>query len=131
MADPTQQSATTIGGFVYAASYLFESSVTFRYGGAVSSYLYKGSLANEMVQLDSNYTYNTVSQDPMGQMLDTMREITFRAAVTAGKDKSAHSVTNAPQHVTYRGSQMQSIYVTEFRCMVAAAILSLYSIFAL
>lgn len=47
--------------------------MTFRYSGAVSSYLYKGSLANEMVQLDSNYTCNAVSQDPMDQMLDTMR----------------------------------------------------------
>jgi hypothetical protein len=46
MADPIQQSATAIGGFVYTALYLFESSVTFRYGGAVSNYLYKESLAD-------------------------------------------------------------------------------------
>jgi hypothetical protein len=46
-------------------------------------------------------------------MLDTMRNITFRVAVTAGKDKSAYRVTNAPQRVAHRGSQMQSIYVTD------------------
>ncbi|CAN9391070.1 unnamed protein product, partial [Alternaria alternata] len=69
-------------------------------------------------------------QDPMDWMLDALREITFRTAVHAGKDTSTHNVTNAVQSVEHRGYQLQSIYITNPKYMVAAAILSFLRIIA-
>ncbi|KAI8935042.1 hypothetical protein NX059_008706 [Plenodomus lindquistii] len=123
MEDPLRQSPSTIGGFAYAASYLFGSSVTFAFGGARVSSQRDGAARGKR-HLEHRQPRS------MDRMLDIMREIAFRAAVAVGKDKSVHNVTNAPQRVEYQGSQIRSIYVTEFRYMVAAAILSLCSVFA-
>ncbi|RYN58159.1 hypothetical protein AA0114_g2009 [Alternaria tenuissima] len=109
-----QGTGSTVGGFQYAASYLFGSR----------------SLANQVVKIDNMGTGQATVQDPMDQMLDALREITFRTAVHAGKDTSTHNVTNAVQSVEYRGYQLQSIYITDPKYMVAAAILSVLSIIA-
>jgi hypothetical protein len=45
--------------------------------------------------MDNIGTGQATIQDPMDQMLDALREITFRTAVHAGKDTSTHNVTNA------------------------------------
>ncbi|RYN53703.1 hypothetical protein AA0118_g9539 [Alternaria tenuissima] len=86
---------STVGGFQYAASYLFGSSVTYRWGGTRFSAVFAGSLANQVVKMDNIGTGQATIQDPMDQMLDALREITFRTAVHAGKDTSTHNVTNA------------------------------------
>jgi len=92
--------------------------------------VFTGSLANQVVKIDNMGTGQATVQDPMDQMLDALREITFRTAVHAGKDTSTHNVTNAVQSVEYRGYQLQSIYITDPKYMVAAAILSVLSIIA-
>ena len=75
--------------------------------------MFAGSLANQVVKMDNIGTGQATIQDPMDQMLDAVREITFRTAVHAGKDTSTHNVTNAVQSVGYRGYQLQSIYITD------------------
>ncbi|CAN9439830.1 unnamed protein product [Alternaria alternata] len=125
-----QGTGSTVGGFQYAASYLFGSSVNYRWGGTRFSAVFTGSLANQVVKIDNMGTGQATVQDPMDQMLDALREITFRTAVHAGKDTSTHNVTNAVQSVEYRGYQLQSIYITDPKYMVAAAILSVLSIIA-
>jgi hypothetical protein len=76
-------------------------------------------------------------QDPMDRMIDTMREIAFRTAVRAGKDapvitssydSSVVINTEAEQEVKYNGYVRRSIYPTDFRYLVVAAIISLSSI---
>lgn len=92
--------------------------------------MFTGSLANQLVRIDNIGTGEATIQDPMDQMLDAVREITFRTAVHAGKDTSTHNVTNVVQSVEYRRYQLQSIYITDPKYMVAAAILSVLSIIA-
>ncbi|CAI9627555.1 unnamed protein product [Alternaria burnsii] len=129
--DPYRQgTGSTVGGFQYAASYLFGSSVNYKWGGTRFSAVFTGSLANQAVKIDNIGTGKATVQDPMDQMLDALREITFRTAVEAGKDTSTHNVTNAVQSVEYRGYQLRSIYITDPKYMIAAAILSVLSIIA-
>ena len=118
---------TKIGGFQYAMSYLFASSVVFNFGGAVSSNVFEGSLANEMVRFVNR---EIICQDPMDRMLDALREITFRTAVIAGKNADTHNITNAVQQVEYQGYELQSIYITDWKFMAIAALLSCSSIIA-
>jgi hypothetical protein len=119
---------STIGGFEYAASYMFTSTATFLFKGARSSTALNGSLANEMIHDYSTGGYDTFD-DPMDNMLDKFREIAFRTSVRAGKDRA--NVTDAQQSVTYNGLATHSIYVTDFRYMVAAAIISVASVLAI
>ncbi|KAH7070204.1 hypothetical protein FB567DRAFT_564734 [Paraphoma chrysanthemicola] len=118
---------SNIGGFEYAASYLFTSNATFHFAGAVSSATLTGSLANEVVSGDD--AWNLTFSDPMNGMLDTMREIAFRTAVRAGKDYA--NVTNSTQDVQYTGRSTHSIYNTDFRYMAAAVVVSILSVIAI
>ncbi|KAH8632793.1 hypothetical protein IG631_11427 [Alternaria alternata] len=128
MQDPfTAGNNTKIGGFQYAMSYLFASSVVFNFGGAVSSNVFEGSLANEMVRIVNS---EITCQDPMDRMLDALREITFRTAVIAGKNADTRNITNADQQMEYQGYELQSIYITDWKFMAIAALLSFSSIIA-
>jgi hypothetical protein len=93
------------------------------FGAIFYSHNYNGSLANQMVRIDNGL--NSTGKDPMDQMLDTMREIAFRTSVVAGKDRNTSNVTDSHQRVEYHGSDFRTIYVTNFRYMAAAAIVSL------
>ncbi|KAF2130903.1 hypothetical protein P153DRAFT_287946 [Dothidotthia symphoricarpi CBS 119687] len=119
---------STIGGFAYAASYLFASEAVLNFAGAVSGFTFTGSLANQQVQSVnlSNITFG----DPMDYMLDTMREIAFRTSVRAGKDQDSYNVTNAEQKVAYTGTATRSVYVTDFGYMAGAAAVSILSVLA-
>jgi hypothetical protein len=110
---------STIGGFEYAASYMFSSQAIFVFVGARSSIALNGSLANEMIR-DTGNGMSETFKDPMEDMLDKFREIAFRASVRAGKDRAF--VTDAQQSVTYHGTANHSIYITDFRYMIAAAV---------
>ncbi|KAF2027386.1 hypothetical protein EK21DRAFT_72062 [Setomelanomma holmii] len=118
---------SNIGGFEYAASYLFTSNATFHFAGAVSSTTLTGSLANEMVS--GNDSWNLNFADPMDGMLDTMREIAFRTAVRAAKDYA--NITNSTQEVQYSGLATHSIYDTDFRYMAGAIVVSVLSVIAI
>jgi hypothetical protein len=119
---------STIGGFEYAASYMFSSQAIFVFVGARSSIALNGSLANEMIR-DTGNGMSETFKDPMEDMLDKFREIAFRASVRAGKDRAF--VTDAQQSVTYHGTANHSIYITDFRYMIAAAVVSFASIVAI
>ena len=69
--------------------------MNYKWGGTRFSAVFTGSLANQVVKIDNIGTGKATVQDPMDQMLDALREITFRTAVHAGKDTSTHNVTNA------------------------------------
>lgn len=120
----TEWHHSTIGGFEYAASYLFTSKAVYNFRGARSSTSLTGSLANEMVGNDTE-TFD----DPMEDMLDKIREIAFRTAVHAGKQNA--TTTDAKQTVKYTGSATHPIYHTDFRYMAAAAVLSIASTVAI
>jgi hypothetical protein len=116
-----------MGGFHYAADYLFTSDVQYT-KTPVDTYTFTGALANEMViEEEAGYKH---FQDPMDRMLDNMREIAFRTAVHVGRDPGLQNETDALQIVPYEGEGRQSIYITNTRFMIAAAILSLSSIVA-
>lgn len=116
---------STIGGFEYAARYLFSSKAVFNFAGAVSSTSLSGSLANEMIVGD---TWNESFHDPMQSMVKTMQEIAFRTSVRAGKDLA--NTTDTKQKVQYNGSATRSVYITDFRYMIAAVVLSIASVVA-
>lgn len=126
----TWGSDSTIGGFEYAASYLFTSSATFHFAGAISSTTFTGSLANEMVQSGSVSGGDFLFQDPMAIMLDAIREIAFRTSVHAAMNANITNITNAQQEIEYHGFAKHSIYVTDFRYMAAAVAVSIFSLFA-
>lgn len=80
-----------------------------------------------MVQGDTENP--SMFQDPMDNMLDAMREIAFRTSVRAGMDYG--NITNATyrQEIECHGSAKHSIYITDFRYMAAAALVSILGIF--
>jgi hypothetical protein len=119
---------STIGGFEYAASYMFSSQAIFVFAGARTSIALNGSLANEMIRGVRRGTDETFD-DPMEDMLDKFREIAFRTSVRAGRDRA--NVTDAQQSVSYQGIANHSIYVTDFRYMIAAAVVSAASVIAI
>lgn len=127
MPGPGVRNPSTIGGFQFAAASLFTSTVVFNFGGAVSDAVFTGALASQMVR--GNSAWNLTNQDPMDTMLDAMREVTFRTSVRAGEDIA--NVTDAKQEVEYHGSATHSVYVTDYRYMIAAAVLSIASVLAI
>jgi hypothetical protein len=129
MPGPGTNHHSTISGFEYAAKYLFTSKATFIFVGAKSAITMSGSLANEMVRGPIT-GWNETFEDPMDDMLDKCREIAFRTAIRAGKDLP-DNVTSAEQDIAYQGSASRSIYITDFRYMLAAAILSVASVLAI
>jgi hypothetical protein len=118
----------TIGGFEYAASYMFSSQAIYVFAGAKSSITLNGSLANEMIRGIGNGMEETFG-DPMEDMLEKFREIAFRASVRTGRDRA--NVTDAQQSITYHGTANHSIYITDYRYMIAAAAVSIASIIAI
>jgi hypothetical protein len=106
---------------------MFSSQATYVFAGVKRSTILNGSLANEMTRgiEDGQNEFD----DPMENMLEKFREIAFRASVRAGKHLA--NVTDAQQSVTYHGQASHSIYITDFRYMIAAAIVSVASVLAI
>lgn len=120
---------STIGGFEYAASYMFTSEAVSLFRGARSSLNLTGSVANEMIRGVSAGISDETFDDPMENMLDVIREIAFRTAVRAGKDQP-NNVTEGQQTVKFDGEATRSIYVTDCMYMYSATALSVASVFA-
>ncbi|KAH5348573.1 hypothetical protein HBI49_198500 [Parastagonospora nodorum] len=129
MPGPGSFKQSAIGGFEYAANYLFTSKATFVFVGARSSIRMTGSLANEVVRGPLT-GWEEEFLDPMDAMLDKMREIAFRTAVRVGRDQP-NNITDADQTTTFEGLKTRSIYVTDFRYMLAAGVLSIMSVIAI
>ncbi|KAL8912814.1 MAG: hypothetical protein Q9171_002272 [Xanthocarpia ochracea] len=61
-------------------------------------------------------------------MLDALRDIAFRASIRAANDNA--SLPNAAQEVPYTSTDERTVYVTDRRYLVAAAVISLFSVAA-
>ena len=126
------QTYSLIGGFQYAGDYLFSSSADFLWAGAVSSTSLSGSLSNQMVKSSSESSFDLfisgdmAFNDPMDLMIDTMRDVAFRASVKAGKENA--TITNARQTVPYTGSAVSSIYRTDYWFLGVAIVISLLGV---
>ena len=119
---------STIGGFQYAGDVLFSSTATLNFGGAVSSTVLDGSLANQQLANISGSDFKVSFTDPMPVMLDALRDIAFRASVRAAKDNA--SLPDAAQEVPFTGTDERTVYVTDRRYLAAAAVISLVSVAA-
>lgn len=126
---PGQDADSVIGGFQYAADYLYSSSAVLRYGGAVSSVVLSGSLANQVLKNGSGLSYAYVFGDPMDIILDGIREIAFRASLKAGKEEDKN-ITQADQQVTYTGFVTRNIFVTEYLYLGIAVTINLIGFLA-
>ncbi|KAL9626005.1 MAG: hypothetical protein Q9204_007662 [Flavoplaca sp. TL-2023a] len=124
----TRGGYSTIGGFQYAGDVLFSSTATLNFGGAVSSMVLEGSLANQHLANSSASEYDQSFTDPMPVMLDALRDIAFRASVRAAKDNG--SLPDAAQEVPYTGTDERTVYVTDRRYLATAAVISLVSVAA-
>jgi hypothetical protein len=67
--------------------------------------------------------------DPTDYMINQMRQIAFRASVHAAKENATAS--NATQTVQYNGTSAETIYVTNFTLIAAAALLNLLAVIAI
>ncbi|KAH7122819.1 hypothetical protein B0J11DRAFT_348368 [Dendryphion nanum] len=120
---------TTVGGFQFALSYLFDATANLIFGGAVSSLNLEGALASQMfIENTTSAPFNTYN-DPMKIMLDALQEIAFRTSLRAGIENT--TITNAQQTVPYTGFINNTIYRTNRAYMGAAAAVSLTSLIAI
>ncbi|KAJ5771844.1 hypothetical protein N7520_002373 [Penicillium odoratum] len=117
---------SAIGGFQYAASYLFTSSATWNFGGAVSSYSLSGYLANQLMTGDAGNDKATW-EDPTDYIINQLRNIAFRTALKVGKD---NVTSNATQNVEYVGRYTETQYVADFGLIAAATVLNVLAIAA-
>jgi hypothetical protein len=106
---------------------MFSSQAIYIFAGARRSTTLNGSLGNEMTRGIKDG--QNIFEDPMESMLDKLREIAFLTSVRAGKDRA--NVTNAQQSVAYHGQAIHSVYNTDFRYMIAAAVVSVASVLAI
>lgn len=119
------EGSTIIGGFHYASELLFSSSGAAWPVGTLTYLNLNGVLANQMVTSKSvDYVQRVVFGDPVTSMLDSLRDIAFRAAVKAGGEED-DTVTHATQTLQYRGYRVSSIYRTDRKFLFAALGLSL------
>lgn len=118
---------TIIGGFEYVSSLLFKAAATYNFGGAVNSYTLTGTLANQMLVNASSTLGYPAFADPMDVMLDSIRNIAFRAALKAGSEGN-DTFTQAVQDVPYTGYRVYSVYRTHYTFMLIAVALSLLSL---
>lgn len=133
---------TTVGGFQFVASQLFSSSAAYTFGGAVSntrldgmvSNLYLGPGQQNSISFGNPYlTWN----DPTDDILNAIRDISFRTSVYAAVDKGINSTSypNATtmfsnQSVAYNGTSLHITYKTSYGPMIAALVVSVVGILA-
>jgi hypothetical protein len=122
---------TLIGGFEYAANYLFTSQANFTAGGDGNAYAVQGALANQFMAGNlTDRIENTITwQDPTDYMINQLRQIAFRTSLQAAKDNA--TATDATQTVQYVGSSSETVYKTNFNIVAVAAALNLLAVLAI
>jgi hypothetical protein len=125
------QIITLIGGFEYAANYLFTSQANFTASGDGDAYAVQGALANQFMAGNlTDRIENTITwQDPTDYMINQLRQIAFRTSLQAAKDNL--TATNATQTVQYVGSSSETVYKTNFNVVAVAAALNLLAVLAI
>ena len=73
---------STIGGFQFAMSYLYDSTATLRFTGVINAVRLDGALSSRMF-MENNKTREGFNfyNDPMDIMVSTLHELGFRAAL--------------------------------------------------
>lgn len=129
----TTQVVTLIGGFEYAAAYLFTSQASFETNPEETSYTVQGALANQFAVgtlTDRTSNNNALTwEDPTDYMINQMRQIAFRTSLQAAKDNATAS--NAIQTVQYVAHSSETIYETNFNLVAAAASLNILAVLAI
>lgn len=120
---------TTIGGFQYAGSIMFKSSA-FLNGSSMP--IFEGLLSNIYFN-DSSMSWS----DPTDDILDGLRELSFRTSLYAATDTSLdHAGVDSAQGmlsnqtVAYTGHTIQALYSMDWRYMVGGLIVSLLAAFS-
>ncbi|KAH8657196.1 hypothetical protein BGZ60DRAFT_142053 [Tricladium varicosporioides] len=117
---------TVVGGFQYAADYLFKSSAYYHQGGATpSSWEFNGSMANQYTKRgETGGSWTGGWSDPMDDMINSMREIAFRAAIQAATDNS--SLPDSNQTSLAAGTLLYNTYTTDRGYMIAGAVVGIF-----
>ena len=132
--------ASNLAGFTLAANNMYSSTAAFQFAGGAGFVLtIKGALANNYLEKayipaggqSQNFFYisNNISfRDPMEDMINGMREIAFRSALNVAQ----YNLTfpNSTRDYVYTGSQPETIYVSNYRYMAAAMVVSLAGVLA-
>jgi hypothetical protein len=129
--DPTQGDFI-IAGFASAATDLFASSVTMYAGGVYGIVAaFTGLQANQYLKANADGTYpsytNMSWNDPMDDMINSMREIALRTSIAAASNTS---LAGSVQSVPYKGTSTQIVYVTNYHYTIIAAAVSFLGILA-
>ena len=122
-----------VAGFAEAASDIFSSTASMYDDGAVGVVVqFFGLMANQYLIAGPYSAYPSPVDmswnDPMDDMINTMREIAFRTALRAVADNQ--TLANSTQNVTYSGVANQTIYVTDYKFLYLGAVVSLFGILA-
>lgn len=117
---------TIVGGFQYAADYLFRSSAYYHQGGATpSSWQFNGSLANQYTKLgEAGGSWTGGWSDPMDDMINNIREIAFRTAIQAAAENS--SLSDSTQTSLATGTFLYNTYATDRGYMIASTMVGLF-----
>ncbi|MCJ1245167.1 hypothetical protein MMC30_002368 [Trapelia coarctata] len=112
---------STIGGIAMAAQHIYASNITSIYNSSLAI-VATGMMANTYINSDLNEysTCNVSWTDPMQDIINTIRELTFRAALAASDhgDNQRHNATETIDR-TY--------YVSSYRYLIAAMVLTFVS----
>jgi hypothetical protein len=112
---------STIGGIAMAAQHIYTSNITSVFNQSFAI-IASGMMANTYVNSDlSMYgSCNMSWTDPMQDMVNTIRELTFRAALTASNHGESQT-HNATETIT------RTYYVSSYRYLIAAMVLTFVS----
>lgn len=122
-----------VAGFADAASDLFSSIASMYDGGAIGVVVqFSGLMSNQYLKATPDGSYPSPVymswNDPMDDMINTIREIAFRTALYAAS--SNQTLANSTQTVSFLGAENQTIYVTDYRYLMLGAVVSLLGIIA-
>ena len=112
---------STIGGIALAAQHIYGSNITSTYSRSLAI-VASGMMANTYINSDLNEysTCNVSWTDPMEDIVNAIRELTFRAALAASdhRDNQHH---NATETIT------RTYYISSYRYLIAAMVLTFVS----
>ncbi|KAI1120597.1 hypothetical protein F5Y10DRAFT_258075 [Nemania abortiva] len=130
-------SYTTVDAFRYVINDMYTSEATFTSGSSTSSIEVDGVIANQYI---TNGTGNIASggpitwADPTDDILNTLRELSFRASVSAARDVASEpdlAKTEgiiAKQTVPFVGISTKPIYKTDRRYVIAGFVVSILGV---
>jgi len=112
---------STIGGIAMAAQHIYGSNITSVYNRSLAI-VASGMMANTYINsgLNEYSTCNVSWTDPMEDIINAIRELTFRAALAAST-QGENQRHNATETIT------RTYYVSSYRYLIAAMVLTFVS----